>query len=87
MRVRCVNVQTLSDQPRLLARTRSNRLGHRVLGKPSHVAATDEPPPLDVVHSLFKQQKTFPFMLLHIIFGRPFVKWFALCYWTVICVL
>lgn len=40
--------QTLSDQPRLLARTRSNRLGHRVLGKPSHIAATDEPPPLDV---------------------------------------
>lgn len=39
MTLNCVIVQTLSDKARLLARTRINRLGHHVLGKPSFSAA------------------------------------------------
>jgi len=45
-----VILQTLNDKPRLLARTRVNRLGHRVLGKLSFSHAADEPTDPDMVH-------------------------------------
>ena len=38
-----VILQTLSDKPRLLARTHINRLGHHVLGKPSLLTASEQP--------------------------------------------
>jgi len=46
-------LQTLSDMPRLLARTRINRLGHHVLGKPSLSAPADESQSLDTVHTSY----------------------------------
>ena len=41
--------QTLSDKQRLLARTHVNRLGHHVLGKPSHLPAEEEAVSSDMV--------------------------------------